>query len=103
MLVNYAGTYRMSLEQKMNEHSINPIQACRIIDKDIDIHYHELRTLMYELFTKNRRRLKYSRLMIFFMISPITYMFLNKIKGKTMQALGRLSVIAKKILSGKRV
>lgn len=103
LLINYAGTYRMSLEQKMNEQSKNPIQACRIIDNDIDIHYHELRTLMYELFTKHRRRLKYSRLMIFFMISPIAYMFLNKIKGNSMQALGRFSVITKKMLSGKRV
>ena len=103
LLTNYAGTYRMSLEQKMNEHSINSITACRIIDKDIDIHYHELRTLMYELFTKNRQRLKYSRLMIFFMISPIAYMFLSKIKGKSMQSLGKLSIITKKMLSGKRV
>lgn len=103
LLTNYAGTYRMSLEQKMNEQSTTPLQACRIIDKDIDIHYHELRTLMYELFKKNRQKLKYSRLMIFFMISPTAYMFLNKIKGKTLQAFGKFSVITKKMLSGKRV
>lgn len=73
LLVNYMGTYRLCLEQKMKEEKMGALTASKQVINDIQQHYPGLDEQAYRLLKQHRKFFPINKAALF-SLSPIMYM-----------------------------
>ena len=88
-LINYMGTYRMSLEQIMEEKKLRSGRAIKFLNKDIDENYPGLRTRVCKELIACNKFLHINKMSVF-SLSPVLYMYLAKYRLKFQKYFSKL-------------
>ena len=88
-LINYIGTYRMSLEQMMEENKLSSGPAMKLLDEDLDENYPRLRNQVKKELSIQNKFMPINKFGIF-ILSPVLYMYLAKYRLKLQRYISKL-------------